>query len=761
MGWKVYIVCLVTTCFVLSMVDAAGYKRVCYYSNWSQYRNGAGRFMPKDIDPSLCTHLIYSFAKLTSNYELTTFEWNDIQLYKDFNGLKKSNPNLKTLLAVGGWNAGSTPFSNMVTDQYYRKKFARQSVEFIVQYGFDGLDMDWEYPANRGGRVSDKENFIVLLSDIREAMRNAGQSHLLLTAAVSAGDKTIESAYDIEAMAEYLDFINLMSYDLHGAWESFTGHNSPLYSRSSEYGEQALLNVDWAAKRWNLGGTPKEKLIIGLATYGRHFKLTDPFNHGMNAPTSGPGTQGPFTAEQGFLAYYEVCQMLATGGTSYWHPEHMVPYLVKGDQWVGYDDEESFTVKLLYIKENNYGGAMIWNIDLDDFNSICTLSKRKYPLMSLMAEILGEYKPTTREPGTTETPQSTDTSRTTKQTEPPTTEGPTNPPGVFTCDGKTDGHYGNPFDCTKYHYCGHGIQYNYDCPPTLIWNQERLYCDHAYNVECRQQTGPPSTITTTQKLTTSPEVQTTEISTEMTTAKPITSGPTTFSITTETPTESSPTTTTTTSTTTTSTTTTTPTTTRKVTEPTTVTDPPSTDNFCANKENGLYKNTNDCQSYYQCAHTKTYPEYCQPGTLYHAELKVCDWADNVDCDEKDPDIEMCRDKSGPHPDPDNCSKYYNCAHGALGSSTLQTCGEGTYYSANLRLCDWIARVNCGDRPKPDDDIGERASICETEGDGLHLDPDNCHNYIRCAHGTEYLQTCGYLVFNPKIKNCDWPHNYDC
>lgn len=396
--------------------------RICYYSNWSQYRPGIGKFLPTDIDPFLCTHLVYSFAKLTSQYTLTFYEWNDDVLYVQFNNLKKTNPDLKTLLAVGGWNAGSEIFSNMVSNADYRRTFARQTVEFLRQWDFDGFDLDWEYPALRGGRPSDKQNFIELIKDLKDEIATdpSTKPRLLLTAAVAAGKTNIDTAYDIPQMGMYLDYINLMSYDLHGAWEKTVGHNSPLYARSSETGDQTTLNMNWAAKYWVEKGAPRDKLVIGLATYGRSFRLSSAASYQMDASASGPGTAGPYTREAGFLAYYEICNMLAAGAQRYWEPEQQVPYLIQGDQWVGYDDEESIKMKLKYIKEEGYAGAMIWNIDLDDFKQICPSSSRRYPLMSLMEETLNNGQPqttlmtttatetpTTYVPVTTETPVET------------------------------------------------------------------------------------------------------------------------------------------------------------------------------------------------------------------------------------------------------------------------------------------------------------------------------------------------------------------
>lgn len=113
-------------------------------------------------------------------------------------------------------------------------------------------------------------------------------------------------------------------------------------------------------------GAPKEKLIIGLATYGRSFTLTSPSTtNGMNAPSSGGGKAGEFTRESGFLAFYEVCEMLKSGVAKYiWDEEQKVPYAVMGDQWVGFDDERSLREKLKWIDENGYGGAMVWTVDM-------------------------------------------------------------------------------------------------------------------------------------------------------------------------------------------------------------------------------------------------------------------------------------------------------------------------------------------------------------------------------------------------------------
>ena len=117
-----FIILLFLSC--ASYIGAKEYIRVCYHTNWSQYRPGAGKFWPENIDADLCTHLVYSFAKINRNTDkLAMYEWNDDKLYPRFNALKTKNRKLKTLLAVGGWNHenANSPFSKMVRTAASRK----------------------------------------------------------------------------------------------------------------------------------------------------------------------------------------------------------------------------------------------------------------------------------------------------------------------------------------------------------------------------------------------------------------------------------------------------------------------------------------------------------------------------------------------------------------------------------------------------------------------------------------------------------------
>lgn len=372
-------------------VKSGSYKRVCYFTNWAQYRDGIGKYMASDVDPDLCTHVVYAFAKVTGN-SIEPYEWNDINewakgQYEMIRDVRIKNPALKILLAIGGWNHGSAPFTKVVANQTNIDAFATNSMTFLRANGFDGLDLDWEYPANRGSPPEDKKRFSQLVKTLRTKYNNevltAGRSRLLLTAAVAAGQSTIESAYEINIIAQHLDFINLMAYDLFSDYNTVTQHNSPLYKSMAP---NEAFNVDFAIKMWLNGGTPKQKLILGMAFYGRSYRLRNTAETGLNAPTKGQGTAGRYTKENGFLSYYEICFNIRNKSwTEGWLDDQKVPYAYKGDQWVGYDNAKSIEIKAKYVIDNGLGGGMTWALDLDDFHGLC--GQGKNPLMMTMKNV--------------------------------------------------------------------------------------------------------------------------------------------------------------------------------------------------------------------------------------------------------------------------------------------------------------------------------------------------------------------------------------
>ncbi|CAG4982766.1 unnamed protein product [Colias eurytheme] len=526
---------------------------VCYYTNWSVYRPGTAKFNPQNINPYLCTHLVYAFGGFTKDNTLKPFDkYQDIEKggYAKFTGLKTYNKNLKTILAIGGWNEGSSRFSPMVASKDRRKEFVRNVIKFLRQNHFDGLDLDWEYPAFRdGGKPKDRENYAKLVKELREEFEResekTGKPRLLLTMAVPAGIEYIEKGFDVRTLNKYLDWMNLLTYDYHSAFEPAVNHHAPLYplEEPNEYSVDNELNIDYTIKFYLENGADRDKLVLGIPTYGRSYTLFNPDAVEIGSPADGPGEQGEATREKGYLAFYEICEALKAKSKKraidsdedseeseeeedeewtvmYPNKDAMGPVAYKGNQWVGYDDIDIVKKKGEYVAENGLGGIMFWSIDNDDFRGSCY--GKPYPLIEAAKESyiakLGSTqntvtessrpsssgsrrrRPKPRSSTTTTTPKPSSKSRpkTSVQTSTPawniiTPEPPTTPdPGSdFKCTD--EGFFPHPRDCKKYFWCLDSgpsdlgiVAHQFTCPSGLYFNKAADSCDFARNVLCKK-----------------------------------------------------------------------------------------------------------------------------------------------------------------------------------------------------------------------------------------------------------------------------------
>ncbi|XP_072379768.1 chitinase-3-like protein 1 [Diabrotica undecimpunctata] len=386
--WGKLVFILVATQLSSEIVSAATSKVVCYHGTWARYRSGKGSYQLTDIDTSLCTHLIYSFIGISTSGNIVSLDSyldNDLNNLKKFTALKSSNSNLKTLVAIGGWNQGSTTFSTVAASASLRSTFIQNALQYVQSNNFDGLDFDWEYPAQRGGAAADKENFITLLKETKAVFEANG---LLVSAAVAAGASSVALSYDVPQLSQYVDFINVMLYDLHASWDGVLGHNAPLYASSIDTtAASKQLNVDAAVSNWIASGADPQKLILGVPLYGRSFTLANNNNVALGAASSGAGTAGPYTLEAGYLGYNEIVEKQLEGGWTYvWDDEQQVPHMYKDNQWVGFDDPKAVQIKTKYAQDKQLGGVMVWAIETDDFQG---LSGVKNPLLRAINEQLG------------------------------------------------------------------------------------------------------------------------------------------------------------------------------------------------------------------------------------------------------------------------------------------------------------------------------------------------------------------------------------
>jgi chitinase len=340
------------------LASATSAKIIGYYAAWSKYSG----YTPDQIDAKKLTHLNYAFANIGSDLRITLgYPDIDPSNISKLNQLKQINPNLKTIISVGGWS-WSGRFSDAALTEESRTVFAQSCVDFIVKYGFDGVDIDWEYPVSGGlstnvKRPEDKYNFTLLLKTVREKLDARGEQdgkNYLLTFAGAAGSWYTRNT-ELSNISQYVDYANIMTYDIHGTWEPYTNFNAPLYSNDPL--QPYKISVDTSIQDWLKAGFPKNKLIMGVPFYGFIYKAVVDVNHGLYQTYSG----GASISYANIAANY----LNAPGYVRYYHSDSRVPWLFNGSTFITYEDEQSMAEKAKYLKQNGLNGVMIWELSQD------------------------------------------------------------------------------------------------------------------------------------------------------------------------------------------------------------------------------------------------------------------------------------------------------------------------------------------------------------------------------------------------------------
>lgn len=246
---------------------------VGYYEGWAA-RRSCDAYTPENIPPGVYSHLNFAFAGIDpATFRVVPADPGDVALYSRLTKLKKFDPDLKVSIAIGGWafndpGATASVFTNLVASEANQRTFFASLISFMDTYGFDGVDIDWEYPVaeERAGREQDFGNYPMFIANLRSALDGAGGRGLTITLPVAYW---YLRHFDIIKMEPHVDWFNMMSYDLHGAWDAgnkWLGNYLLSHTNLTEI-------TDYFDLMWRNNIKP-EKVVMGLAFYSRTFRAT-------------------------------------------------------------------------------------------------------------------------------------------------------------------------------------------------------------------------------------------------------------------------------------------------------------------------------------------------------------------------------------------------------------------------------------------------------------------------------------------------------
>jgi chitinase len=368
--------------------------------NMAYFYNGDNGYSPKNIATSgaaaRITHLMYAFGKPTAtgcsvsdreaDYEKRYDAADSVDGKADSASphavrgnfgqllqLKAAYPRLKVLISLGGWTL-SSHFSEAAATAVSRKAFVASCVGLFIKGDlgggrsiaglFDGIDVDWEYPGacrnTCAFSAADPQNFTALLAEFRRQLDRMDKRYLLTIAAPAAHDQY--ALLDLSGIHPYLNYINLMAYDLHGAWEKTTNHNAALFANPAEPAETANRNIDRAVTDFLAAGVPPGKLVLGVPFYGHGWKGVPNASNGLYQPAAGPAKAGDESGSGG----YRVLKDLGYPGFRDPVAQAFWVYSAAAGVFWSYDDPASLVNKTNYIKSKGLAGAMSWELSNDD-----------------------------------------------------------------------------------------------------------------------------------------------------------------------------------------------------------------------------------------------------------------------------------------------------------------------------------------------------------------------------------------------------------
>ena len=327
---------LTTIILFISIFNASFSQRVIgYYPQWVQ-----ANLTPENIDSDIITHVIHAFAWPDNDGNILSYD----NMISETITNKIHEKGGKILLSFGGWG-NSWGFSSSTASTDSRSVFINNIISTCEDYGYDGVDIDWEHPSN----TVEKNNLNDFIFELKTAL-NDRHPDWLISMAIPISNWSGQH-YDLEYLSQYIDFFNAMTYDFHGSWSNHAGHNAPLYpSPNNDPDGSVSIGINYLV---NIRNIPVEKVNLGLAFYGKEYNSSN--------------INQSFSGEVSTKTYSEYASLIDNGWDYNWDPLGQVPFLMNTaqDKIITIEDSLSISLKCQYARQNNLGGMMIWALSYD------------------------------------------------------------------------------------------------------------------------------------------------------------------------------------------------------------------------------------------------------------------------------------------------------------------------------------------------------------------------------------------------------------
>ncbi|KEY73171.1 hypothetical protein S7711_04137 [Stachybotrys chartarum IBT 7711] len=341
--------------------NSAFARTIGYYQLANVRERQCNRIAPSEIRTEGLTHLYAAFATINpSTFAVEPWHSDDVQLYEELAALRSST--LQVWIAIGGWTFNDpgptrTTFSDLAMNPTRRRRFINSLVSFLERHGFQGVDLDWEYPGapDRGGRPEDTENYVALVREMREVFG----TRFGISMAIPTSYWYLRW-FRPKDMEPYVDYFGVMSYDLHGPWDEDVRQIGRVVLGHTNIPEIA----NWTLPLYYEEMDPA-KLNMGLAYYARGYTVATSDCNAVGCDWVSTSRPAPCTNFGGVMSLEEIERMIDEQGmTPRLLTGDMMMQLTFGNQWIGYDNLDTIQMKKRWASRRCFGGTMIWSVDM-------------------------------------------------------------------------------------------------------------------------------------------------------------------------------------------------------------------------------------------------------------------------------------------------------------------------------------------------------------------------------------------------------------